>query len=113
MANSVPKNETNRRETITSAGPKIDMLLRQRESNISFTKRSLDASAQASGGDKQKNRDERTIVWEADGNRENEHEEEGIGELANEEKLQLALWCHDLTRRSSATAGGTGLCCGV
>jgi len=74
------------------------MLLRQRESNISFTKRSLDASAQASGGDKQKNRDERTIVWEADGNCENKHEEEGIGELANEEKLQLALWCHDLTR---------------
>ena len=98
MANSVPKNETNRCEKINQAGPKIDMLLRQRESNISFMKRSLDASAQASGGDEQKNRDERSIVWEADGNRENKHEEDGIGELANEEKLQLALWRHGLTR---------------
>jgi len=92
MANIVPKHDNNRCEKINQAGPKIDMFLRQRESNISFTKRSLDASAQASGGDEQKNRDEHTIVWEADGNRENKHQEDGIGELANEEKLQLVLW---------------------
>ena len=94
MANSVPKNQTNCCEKINQTGTKIDMLLRQLEPNISFTERSLDAAAQASGCDEQKNRDERTIVWEADGNRENENEEGGIGELANEKKLQLALWRH-------------------
>ena len=94
MTNGVPKNQTNHCEKINQTGTKIDMFLRQREANIRFTKRSFDATAQASGGDEQKNRDERTIVWETDGNRANKHDEDGIGELANQEKFQLALWRH-------------------
>ena len=91
MANGVPKNQSNCREEIDQPGTEIDMLLRQREPNISFTKRLLDAAAQSPSGDEEKNRNERTIVWEADVNRENKHEKDGIGELTNEEKLQLAL----------------------
>ena len=81
------------------------MFLRQRESNVSFTKPSLDAAAQAAGRNEQKNRDQHTIIWQADGNRENKHEKDDVGELTNEKKPELALRRHGPNENSTQNLG--------